>query len=97
MEGTPLAVLEAGASGLPVVSTRHAGISDVVKPGETGYLVSEGDVDAMADFIYLLLSNPQMASDMGQKARMHICENFDVQRSTDRLRQILRDTSRKSH
>src|SRR6266850_2559879 len=43
-EGTPVGILEAGASGLPVVSTRHAGIPDVVIEGETGFLSAEKDV-----------------------------------------------------
>ena len=40
--------LEAGAAGLPIVATRHAGIPDVVIQGETGFLVDEHDVDGMA-------------------------------------------------
>src|SRR5439155_1881807 len=47
-EGTPVAILEAGAAGIPVVSTRHAGIVDIVRDGETGYLVDERDIDSMA-------------------------------------------------
>ena len=48
MEGTPVAVLEAAAAGLPVIATRHAGIPDVVCHGQTGLLVDEHDVDGMA-------------------------------------------------
>jgi colanic acid/amylovoran biosynthesis glycosyltransferase len=44
-EGMPVAILEAGASGLPVVATRHAGIPDAVIEGTTGFLVDEHDVD----------------------------------------------------
>ena len=46
-EGTPVSILEAGAAGLPVVSTRHAGIKDVVQHGSTGFLVEEGDVEGI--------------------------------------------------
>jgi colanic acid/amylovoran biosynthesis glycosyltransferase len=50
-EGTPVAILEAGAAGLPVISTLHAGIPDVVVDRETGYLVECGDSNAMASRI----------------------------------------------
>src|SRR5690606_24279507 len=49
MEGTPLAVLEAGAAGLPVISTKHAGIPDVIVDGKTGLLCVEHDVATMAN------------------------------------------------
>ena len=44
-EGAPLAILEAGASGLPVVSTHHAGIPEVVLHEDTGYIVEEKDIE----------------------------------------------------
>src|SRR5690606_23417476 len=47
-EGTPNSVLEASAAGLPVVATRHAGISDVIADNGTGFLVVERDVQGMA-------------------------------------------------
>ena len=93
VEGTPVAILEAGASGLPVVSTRHAGITDVVIEGKTGYLVNEGDVDSMAHGIFELLSNPKLASQMGNEAREHICKNYTMDRSINQLRQILESQS----
>src|SRR5262249_29879937 len=71
-EGTPLGILEAGASGLPVVGTRHAGIPDVVIEGETGLLVNEYDVAGMAEAMTKLLEEPLLAGRMGQAARTHI-------------------------
>ena len=50
-EGTPISVLEAGASGLPVVSTRHGGIQEAVIDGETGFLVQEGDVEGIPSLL----------------------------------------------
>jgi glycosyltransferase involved in cell wall biosynthesis len=88
-EGTPVAILEAGAAGLPVVSTKHAGISDVVVDGKTGFLVDEGDIDAMSDHMYQLLSNPVLAGEMGKTAREHISANFAMERSIERLRNII--------
>jgi glycosyltransferase involved in cell wall biosynthesis len=95
MEGTPLVVLEAAASGLPVVATRHAGICDAVVHEETGFLVAEGDIDAMADYMHLLLVNPELARDMGRKGREHIGRHFDVEQSIGALRKVLAGVARK--
>ena len=88
-EGTPLGILEAGASGLPVVATRHAGIPDVVIEGETGFLVNEHDVDGMAVHMLRLLEEPMLAAGMGQAARTHISTNFSEQQSLDKLWTII--------
>ena len=91
-EGTPVAILEAAASGLPVVSTRHAGITDAVLHGKTGFLVDEGDIDAMAEYIYRLLSNAELASQMGNNARAYVRENFN-ESNLEKLRRILEMSS----
>lgn len=75
-EGTPVSILEAGATGLPVVSTRHAGIPDVVIEGETGFLVDEHDDTAMAQHMIRLAQEPELAGKMGKAAREHIQKNF---------------------
>ena len=72
MEGTPLAVLEAMATGLPVVSTYHAGIPDVVAHGERGLLSAEYDIDAMADHLVQLIDHPEQAASMGQAGRAYV-------------------------
>jgi glycosyltransferase involved in cell wall biosynthesis len=79
-EGTPVAILEAGAAALPVVATRHAGIIDAVIQGETGYLVDERDVDGMAEYMIKLLGDPERCESMGKRARDHIRENFGLDR-----------------
>jgi len=76
MEGTPVGVLEASASGLPVVSTLHGGIKQAVIHGETGFLVPEKDENTMADFMIQILGNPEKAKEMGIKGRNHIIENY---------------------
>lgn len=88
-EGTPVAVLEAGASGLPVVATRHAGIPDVVVEGETGFLVDEGDVHAMAEGMVRLASMPDLAGRMGAAARKRIEEHFSMEKSIANLWRII--------
>jgi glycosyltransferase involved in cell wall biosynthesis len=78
-EGTPVAVLEAGAAGLPVVATAHAGIPDVVVHGQTGLLVAEHDVDGMADAMRRLLDDREYAVTLGRQARQHVQDNFSMQ------------------
>lgn len=80
-EGTPVSILEAGASGLPVISTRHAGIPDVVVHGQTGLLVEEGDVEGMAKSMLKLAQFPELASQMGKAARERIRSHFSMESS----------------
>jgi glycosyltransferase involved in cell wall biosynthesis len=84
-EGTPVAILEAGAAGLPVVSTRHAGIPDVVVEGETGFLVDEGDFEGMAQQMILLAADPKLAGAMGEAARKRIRDEFSMEETISRL------------
>jgi glycosyltransferase involved in cell wall biosynthesis len=88
-EGTPVSVLEAGASGLPVISTRHAGISDVVAEGETGFLVDEHDVASMASYMVRLAKDPALAGKLGQAARLRIQASFSKEQSFGRLWTII--------
>ncbi|MCF8464384.1 MAG: glycosyltransferase [Flavobacteriales bacterium] len=60
-EGTPVAVMEAMASGLPVVATRHAGIAEIIEHGQTGILVDEFDFRSMAkEVVALFLAKDKM-------------------------------------
>jgi len=79
MEGTPVAIIEAQAAGLPVISTIHAGIPDIVAHGETGFLVEEGDVDGMAGYLDKILTDSALAQQLGQNARERIRENFTIE------------------
>jgi glycosyltransferase involved in cell wall biosynthesis len=88
-EGTPVGVLEAGAAGLPVVSTRHAGILDVVIEGETGLLVDERDVTGMARQMAALAENPAFAAELGRNASRHIRRYYTLDQSINRLSQVL--------
>jgi glycosyltransferase involved in cell wall biosynthesis len=90
-EGTPVAILEAGASGLPVVSTYHGGIPDVVIDNETGLLVQERDVEGMASQMLRLLLDPAFAEALGQAARRRIKQHFSAERSINRLWTIMKD------
>lgn len=88
-EGTPVAVLEAQACGLPVVATRHAGIADVVRDGATGFLVQEYDVAAMGRRILQLAGNAALAVELGAAGRKGIVSEFSMKTSIRRLKSVL--------
>jgi glycosyltransferase involved in cell wall biosynthesis len=86
----PNVLSEAGAAGLPSVSTRLAGIPEVVRDGETGFVVSRGDVAALTDALRRLVENPELRLEMGARARRHVVENYDAERNTARLLNLLK-------
>ena len=89
-EGTPNVVMEASAVGLPIVSTKHAGIMDVVVHGETGFLVDERDVDAMAEYMIKLLEKPKQAEKMGRAGRERIKQYFTIEISSEKVWQLMK-------
>jgi glycosyltransferase involved in cell wall biosynthesis len=95
-EGTPLAVLEAMASGLPVVATRHAGIADVVAPGERGLLCAEFDVDVMADHLVQLIDDPGLAARMGRAGRAYVLAQHRVEDRVGDLQHLLEAVARRN-
>jgi glycosyltransferase involved in cell wall biosynthesis len=88
-EGTPLAVLEAMACGVPVVATRHAGIGDVVEHGVRGLLCDERDVNTMADHLVALVRDPALAGALGRAGRSHVEQHHRVEDRIAALHGIL--------
>ncbi len=88
-EGLPLAILEAGAHGLPVVSTRHAGIPDAVREGVDGFLVAEKDATAMAEAMLRLAQDAELAAQLGASFRERVVAHYSREHSLERLHQIL--------
>jgi glycosyltransferase involved in cell wall biosynthesis len=88
MEGTPLGILEASASGLPVVSTLHGGIKEAVIHGKTGFLVEEKDENSMAEYMIQLLENPSLAKEMGINGRNHIIENHYQEKQIKKIYEL---------
>ena len=87
-EGTPIALMEAQSSGMPVVSTYHADIPEVVLDGKSGFLVAERDVEALAERISHLIESPQSMEAMGEAGRMHIEESYNSHLSARKLEEI---------
>ncbi|HVW99073.1 MAG TPA: glycosyltransferase family 4 protein, partial [Candidatus Babeliaceae bacterium] len=88
-EGTPVVILEAMAAGLPIISTRHAGIPDVVKHGKTGLLVDEHDVKGMAEAMIQLFQHKDLAMKMGEAGRLLIKNSYTMDRHIDTLYGVL--------
>lgn len=92
-EGTPVVVLEAMASGLPVVATRHAGIPEVVQHGVTGWLAPEHDVDLLAEGVIHLLDDPERAGLMGAAGRVAITARLQLKDTLSRLQKVLMEAA----
>lgn len=85
MEGIPVALMEAMASGIPVVATSISGVPELVRPGETGWLVPPEDVHALADALSEIYTNPAEAArraDLGQK---WVLEEFELSSNVRKL------------
>jgi glycosyltransferase involved in cell wall biosynthesis len=89
-EGTPNVILEAMASGLPVVSTRVGGIPEIVTDGVTGFLVDSQDEDGLLDAVHKLICNPRLRETMGTQARQKVVMSY----SPDKLKTYLSELYR---
>jgi glycosyltransferase involved in cell wall biosynthesis len=81
-------VLEALASGLPVVGSKIGGMADVVTDGETGFHVKPGNTQDLSKYMQLLLKDEELRKAMGAAARKHAIERFDdmiVTKKVERL------------
>ncbi len=88
-EGLPLVCVEAMLSGCALAATYHAGIPECVKDGETGYLVNEGDDEALADRIGRMLADPEMTRRMGEAGRAFALRDFNLATKSLRLQDLL--------
>lgn len=93
MEGTPVGILEAQAAALPVVSTFHAGIPEVVTHGETGFLVKENDVVGMSKYMIKILESLSEAKKMGEAGRTRVLRHFTLEKHIATLQKVLLDAA----
>jgi len=84
-EGIPNVLKEAMATGLPVVSTLHSGIPELIEHGKSGFLVPERDVDGIVKNCEFLISNPQRCTEMGLAGRRFVEENFEISKLNQKL------------
>jgi colanic acid/amylovoran biosynthesis glycosyltransferase len=88
-DNLPTVIMEAMAYGLPVVSTRIAGIPEMVDPGETGALVSARDVPSFAEALATYLRDRNLAREHGRSGQARCRQKFDVRRSAAELAVLL--------
>jgi glycosyltransferase involved in cell wall biosynthesis len=86
----PMVLSEAGAAGLPSISTRVAAIPEVVRDGESGLIVPVGDSDALHDALHRLILQPAERRQMGKRAMAVVRQHFDAQRNAERLIELLK-------
>lgn len=86
--GAPVALIEAQAAGLPVISTRHADIPEVVEDGVSGLLSPEYDDDALTANLEWMLTHPEQWEAMSRAGRSHMEREFNAVTQADRLADI---------
>ena len=90
-EAVSMAVMEAAASGRPVVASRVGGIPEVVRDGETGILVPPRSAEAIAQAVLKLLRAPEAAREMGKRGARIIDESFSLRACIHAHRQVYCD------
>lgn len=88
-EGIPVALMEAMASGLPVISTRHSGIPELVQDRRSGFLVEEKAVRQLAECMHRLLAYPELLDKMGRTGRNIVERDFNNHILHHRLLELL--------
>ena len=88
-EGSPVAIIEAGAAGLPVIATKHTGINFTVVHGKTGYLVEERDVEGMAQYMNKICDDFSLAKQLGNNGREHIRQNATLEKYINDINKVI--------
>lgn len=92
-DGIPVVLMEAGAMGLPLISTEVSGIPELVRHGQTGWLVPPGDAAALAEGIMTLARDPALRARLGQAAQALVRTEFEIGRNAKRLVDIFQISS----
>lgn len=88
-QDAPINVLkEAMAMGLPVISTYHGGIPELVEDGISGFLVPERDANALAEKLGYLIEHPEIWHEMGRAGHAYVEKHYDTNKLNDQLVEI---------
>jgi glycosyltransferase involved in cell wall biosynthesis len=96
-EGNPLSVIEAMASGLPIVSTAVGGVPDLFESGKEGFLVQPGDVQGFSNSMAYLSRNREVRLSVGMAAARRARENYDVSVMVQAYEELYEDLLNHSH
>jgi colanic acid/amylovoran biosynthesis glycosyltransferase len=88
IEGIPVSIMEAMAAGLPVVSTRHSAIDELVEDGVSGFLAAEHDVPALTRSLAVLAADAGLRARMGAAGHAIIAREFDAGVLARRLEEV---------
>jgi colanic acid/amylovoran biosynthesis glycosyltransferase len=88
-EGVPVSLMEAMAAGVPVVTTRIAGVSELVEDGVSGYLVPPGDAVSLAQCIEVLLNDALLRAQFGAAGRAKVEQEFNLELEVAWLHRIM--------
>ena len=94
-EGQGITLVEALATGLPIVTVRHNGFPDVIDSGSTGFLVDEHDVEGFASQIAELASRPESWRKISEASRLRAIDKFTIAKQTDKFLSICNAVCRK--
>lgn len=94
-EGAPVSIVEMAASGMPVVSTFHCDIPEIIEHGVSGLLAPERDVDALFKHLNWLAKNPEQWLRLSSAARKHIETNYNMPVQAEKLASIYREIKAK--
>ena len=90
-EGVPNSMLEAMATGLPVLATRHGGIPEAVTSGQDGLLVAENDAAALSEALSTITGDPALYEKFSRNAAESVREKFEQSRSIAKLEGFYRE------
>ena len=90
MDGIPVAMMEAMACELPVVSTAISGIPELVEDGVTGRLAPDKDADALAQILQELLEDMDKIEQFGKAGRDRVVTDFCISKNAAKLRELIK-------
>jgi glycosyltransferase involved in cell wall biosynthesis len=90
-EGLPIAILEGMAAGLPIVCSQVGGCQEAVIDAESGFLVPPYDTQRLAEAIYALVSNRDLAHSFGETGRQRVSKYFDISENAAQIQRLYLD------
>lgn len=90
-EGAPMVIIEGQATGMPVISTRHSGIPEIVKEGESAYLAEERNSKELSEKMEKMMEESDRWNEKGLAGREFIEKNHSIDRMVEKLEKLYRD------